>query len=218
MHCVLKQVDLGNIFIIFIYASDSQEKTRQLWKDLTSIGTQKQWQAVSSSGFQCDAKTWRSIAESLYGIWPGMNDFVKCVGDLNLMDHPAMEQFYEWMNKRTVDFQNRKLDQILINEKWIEQAGFYMAEFLEPDLSNHSPMIPLLKAMQNSGPKPFRFFNHRCRNESFIPMIRRIWQTNSSNDPMENLYLDYLMWRRSSEPQASRNWGRVMTSNHYTNK
>lgn len=63
-----------------------------------------------------------------------------------------------------------------------------MAEFLSPGLYDHSPIILRLKVLSNAGPKPFRFYNHWCRNESFISMTRRIWQTSNSTNPMENLY------------------------------
>lgn len=88
--------------------------------------------------------------------------------------------------------QCKKLDRIMINEKWIEHIGYSTAAFLGLGLSDNSPVILQLKALPNLGLEPFRFFNRWCANEAFVPVVRKICQGNISTDSMEDFYAKLL--------------------------
>lgn len=48
-----------------------------------------------------------------------MEDLQSLFIDLHLVDHPATGCFFMWSNRRTKNFQWRKLDRIVVNEAWL---------------------------------------------------------------------------------------------------
>lgn len=50
----------------------------------------------------------------------------------------------------------------------MEDDQLLSALFGDPWLSYHSPMVLKLADVENSGPKPFKFFNHWNKNEEFF--------------------------------------------------
>jgi len=53
-----------------------------------------------------------------------------------------------------------KLDRALCNNKWIDLLPESFVEHRNISSSDHTPMILHLLPLTNTGPMPFRFFNH----------------------------------------------------------
>lgn len=92
-----------------------------------------------------------------------------------------------WSNKRTEGFQKRKLDRVLVNEKWLHEIPTEV-EFLSPRLSDHSSALVTLGKAEVTGPRPFKFFNYWTQRPKYHDLVRRIWSQHFLGNPMQVLY------------------------------
>ncbi|PKI74057.1 hypothetical protein CRG98_005535, partial [Punica granatum] len=51
-----------------------------------------------------------------------MRDFADFLNSTELTDHTSIGCYYTWSNKRQEGFQARKIDRVLINEKWVQNS------------------------------------------------------------------------------------------------
>lgn len=109
----------------------------------------------------------------------GTADFSCLLEDAKMIDHPVSGCFFTWSNRRDTDLQLRKLDRILLNESWFHKPIFSKAHFAKLGISDHSPSILQLTNMENSGPKPFNYFNFWSSNENFLPVLHKVWSCSS---------------------------------------
>lgn len=189
IHCQIDSGAHGLLLTTFIYASNSIDERRQLWDELRNLSNPQnnRW---------CLLGDFNAVKDTNEVLHPGrevqmdrsMEEFRGCLYDLKLMDHPATGCYYTWSNKREEGLQHRKLDRILINESWADASPFSIASFQELRMSNHCPAILMIKEPQNSGPKPFRFFNHWAKQNSFLPLVQKTWETSTGQNPIMVLY------------------------------
>lgn len=63
-----------------------------------------------------------------------MIDLACLLNDLKMLNYPASGCFFTWSNKRIKDFQCRKLDRIVVNDKWIDLLNFSKASYVKPSI------------------------------------------------------------------------------------
>ena len=63
-----------------------------------------------------------------------------------------------------------------------------MVEFLALEVSDHCPAIIHLQHVNESPPKPFRFFNFWTKHLQFLDLVKESWQIPISESPMRALH------------------------------
>jgi len=81
----------------------------------------------------------------------------------------------------------RKLDRVLVNEKWNMTFPLSEARFLPSGMSDHSPMVVKVARNDQNIKKPFRLFDMWMDQEEFMPMVKKVWDQNSGGCPMYQL-------------------------------
>lgn len=69
----------------------------------------------------------------------------------------------------------KKLDRILVNDRWHMDFPHVMATFGSPDFSDHASLSLVLEPQVTRLHKPFRFYKFLLTNANFLPMIGHLW-------------------------------------------
>ena len=81
----------------------------------------------------------------------------------------------------------RKLDRVLVNEKWNMRFPLSEARFLPAGMSDHSPMVVKVTGNVQNIKKPFRFFDMWMDHDEFMPLVKKVWDQHSGGCPMYQL-------------------------------
>lgn len=92
------------------------------------------------------------------------------LGDLNFRGTT-----FTWWNKQKSKLVAKKLDRVLVNDKWLECFPTSLARFQDPDFSDHSYSIVSLQPNSPRKKRPFKFFNFLLQNPDFIATITEEW-------------------------------------------
>ncbi|KAL2225024.1 UNVERIFIED_CONTAM: hypothetical protein Sindi_3031800 [Sesamum indicum] len=93
-------------------------------------------------------------------------------------------EWYTWHNCST-NFRSlwKRLDRILINDRWLARFPSSCYHSLLPRTSDHSPLV-LHGDRQSQTGGMFRFDNYLTHSLEFIPSVQNIWQNTIVGVPM----------------------------------
>ncbi|KAL2252839.1 UNVERIFIED_CONTAM: hypothetical protein Sindi_0078600 [Sesamum indicum] len=154
------------------------------------------WNALENLAIQCADIPWmiggdfnavRDLSEvcgTSGDIRTAMEDFNAAIHNTGLLPLPMQGEWYTWYNHRATP-QNlwKKLDRMLINDRWMARFPNAFYSVLTPRTSDHSPMVLYGDRQQQYGGM-FRFDNYLARSPKFIPSVQNIWQHNIIGTPM----------------------------------
>ncbi|KAL2224648.1 UNVERIFIED_CONTAM: hypothetical protein Sindi_3028900 [Sesamum indicum] len=113
-----------------------------------------------------------------------MEEFNGCIQNAGLLPLPMQGEWYTWHNC-SANPRNlwKRLDRILINDRWMAQflTSFYTSLTLRT--SDHSPLVLNGDSQQQYGGM-FRFDNYLILSSEFIPSVQQVWQHNIIGVPM----------------------------------
>ncbi|KAL2235421.1 UNVERIFIED_CONTAM: hypothetical protein Sindi_1274300 [Sesamum indicum] len=160
------------------------EFRRELWGSLETIATQSVDILWLIGG---DFNTVRDLSEicgASGDIRMAMEEFNGCVQNAGLLPLPMQGEWYTWHNC-SANPRNlwKRLDRLLINDRWMARfpTSFYTS--LTPRTSDHSPLVLNGDSQQQYGDM-FRFDNYLILSPKFIPSVQRIWQHTIIGVPM----------------------------------
>ena len=84
-----------------------------------------------------------------------------------VFDHTFNEPIFTWSNHQEDGFVAKKLDIVLINDKWNLTFARSAMEFLSSEDSDHSPALVKLDQPIWSPLKPFKVFNFWIEIQNF---------------------------------------------------
>ena len=120
-----------------------------------------------------------------------MEEFHECQFNLELVDMPFLGPLFTWINLRNGDqFLPRKLDRSLQNECSLDMFLNAVTEFLNPELSDHYPLIVNLNNSLDPCPKkscPFKFFKFWADHPAFLDLVKDAWNIEVYGTPMYRL-------------------------------
>ncbi|PKI70157.1 hypothetical protein CRG98_009445 [Punica granatum] len=117
-----------------------------------------------------------------------MRDFADFMDSTELTDHSFIGCCFTWSNKRQEGFQARKINRVLVNEKWFREEIASTIEFLPPGLSDHCPAMLKFGEKENAGPRPFKFFHFWTEHSGYMELVERVWLNTQEGSPMDVLY------------------------------
>lgn len=65
------------------------------------------------------------------------SSFLSCIQELEVIDYSSIGPFFTWSNKQVENFIAKKLDRVLVNEKFMNNFPTTVSEVLEPKFSEH---------------------------------------------------------------------------------
>ncbi|XP_071708116.1 uncharacterized protein [Rutidosis leptorrhynchoides] len=107
-----------------------------------------------------------------------MNEFNDCVDKLEVDDIGSTAFHYTW----TISLRNpkcgvlKKLDRILVSEKFLSTFPQAYGRFLPYLISDHSPAVMGVMNGVNSPKKAFRFMNYVAYKDGFLDTVKEEWQ------------------------------------------
>lgn len=104
-----------------------------------------------------------------------MNDLHNCLLSCGLDDLKAYGNAFTWHNNNEVAFISRKLDRVVVNDKWMASFQYSYAHFMSPIVSDHSSMTLCMGKEAVKG-KTFKFFNHWAHFPEFLPLVFHFWK------------------------------------------
>lgn len=167
----------GLSFIISVIYGENTEKDRKcLWEDINKIHDAHHnlpWILIG------DFNTCRYANEKLGGKLLSaskLQDFNDCLHKCGLTDVKSIGYSWSWHNNQLGS--NRifgKLDRAICNSQWINTLPSAYVEYKCTSSSDHTPMLLHLLQMENSGPKPFKFYNHWVTCQGFFETVQQVW-------------------------------------------
>ncbi|KAL2253043.1 UNVERIFIED_CONTAM: hypothetical protein Sindi_0099000 [Sesamum indicum] len=113
-----------------------------------------------------------------------MEEFNVGIQEAGLIPLPMQGEWYTWHNCSTNSRSLwKRLDQILINDRWLARFPSSCYHCLLPRASDHSPLL-LHGDRQNQTGGMFRFDNYLTHSPEFIPSVQNIWQNTIVGVPM----------------------------------
>ena len=117
-----------------------------------------------------------------------MKEFKDAVQKVAVFDHPFTGPLFTWFNHQGEGFLTRKLDRVLINDKWLSFLAQSTVEFLPPGVSDHCPALVRLTQQGCSPPKPFKVFNFWTKHPDFLNTVAQSWKAPLEGYPMVVLH------------------------------
>ena len=104
-----------------------------------------------------------------------MRELGQCFLDAELVDLNFRGTTFTWWNKQKATPIAKKLDRVLVNEKWQECFPNAIAYFQDPDFSDHSCSTVSIQPDLQRKKRPFKFFNYLLQNPTFLPTVTEDW-------------------------------------------
>ncbi|KAF9601082.1 hypothetical protein IFM89_016055 [Coptis chinensis] len=176
-------VKVGNFLLTFVHASSSYGIRRQLWQELSLLGTSGQAWAVIG-----DFNIVTSIAERKGGGTPcisAMDDFNHFIHLNALIDSTTSGFKYSWCNKRWGSIRMlQKIDRMLVNQDLLKGNVGWRSKILKRKLSDHSPIVGWNTCIPKPHNIPFRFRKTWLSHDTLREHLKRL------EEEMDQILLD----------------------------
>ncbi|KAL2240791.1 UNVERIFIED_CONTAM: hypothetical protein Sindi_0720300 [Sesamum indicum] len=164
--------------------------------DVVECDRRELWGALETIATQCVGISWlvggdfnavRDLSEvcgTSGDIRIAMDDFNACIENAGLLPLPMQGEWYTLHNySATPRNLWKRLDRMMINDRWMARflTAFYST--LTPRTSDHSQMVLYGDRQQRFGDM-FRFDNYLTRLPEFIASVQKIWHHNIIGIPM----------------------------------
>ncbi|XP_011078701.1 uncharacterized protein LOC105162405 [Sesamum indicum] len=161
-----------SIAITIIYGANELVERRALWGSMETIAMQCTNIPWLVGG---DFNTVRDLSEicGVSGdIRMAMEDFNTCIQNTGLLPLPMQGEWYTWHNC-SAGPRNlwKRLDRMLINDRWMDRFPTSYYSCLTPRTSDHSPMVLCGNRQQQLGGM-FRFDNYLALSPEFMPSVQ----------------------------------------------
>lgn len=173
------QENVEEFFYTAVYAHNTEQERKELWSDLKNyqnspIIRNQAWIVVGDFNEILDVEE-HSMHDQRSTITSGMHDFQSATHHCNLLDLTSHGPPYTLTNKRTEGLISKKLDRVLVNDKWFQLFPQSYNVFEEGGCSDH--LRSRFHLTETNRPKrPFKFVNAIAELEGFRPLVAQHWQ------------------------------------------
>ncbi|KAF5206108.1 reverse transcriptase, partial [Thalictrum thalictroides] len=183
IHCEVDILPLAKSFhVTVVYASNSKQERKTLWNDLCRLQSSINGPWTILGDFNCVlASTERYGCEPVHP--HDIEEFVDCVNTLGLVDLQYSGAFFTWNKTEGNIRKGSKIDRCLVDVNWSTVFPATVVEFMNPILSDHSPIL-LSWITEHKSPIPFRFSNAWPLHSSFKETVRAYWQVPVQGNPI----------------------------------
>ncbi|XP_070020873.1 uncharacterized protein [Nicotiana sylvestris] len=156
-----------------VYARNKVQERVSLWQDLQLAGGQIQIPWLISGDFNNVFTRDDRLRQPV--ITSEVQYFKQCIDNMQLTPLKTKGCFYTRCNKQNAnDRVYSKIDWAFGNFSWTKSYGHLEVDFLEPGVSNHSPIIVQLWKRRTIPPKPFKLYIVTMEHKDFSPIVERL--------------------------------------------
>ncbi|XP_016495240.2 uncharacterized protein LOC107814346 [Nicotiana tabacum] len=176
------------IMLTAVYARNKVQERASLWHELQILGGQIQIPWFISGNFNNVLTTDDRIGQPV--TTSEVQDFKQYIDNMQLTPLRTKGCFFTWCNKHHAsDRVYSKIDWAFGNISWTQTYGHLEADFLEPGVSDHSPIVIKLWKRRTIYPKPFKLYMLTMDHKDFNPMVNKVWEQQERHDPMALIWL-----------------------------
>ncbi|KAL2252881.1 UNVERIFIED_CONTAM: hypothetical protein Sindi_0082800 [Sesamum indicum] len=175
-----------SIAITVIYGANEMADRRELWGALENIALQCADIPWLVGGDFNAVRDLSEVCGTLRDIRRAMDEFNTCIQNIGLLPLPMQGEWYTWHNcSATPRNLWKRLDRILINDRWMArfQTSFYTS--LTPRTSDHSPLVLYGDSQQQYGGVPMYTVTKKLK--ALKPVFRE--QRRNKGDLSHNVQL-----------------------------
>ncbi|XP_070005789.1 uncharacterized protein [Nicotiana sylvestris] len=164
----------AQIMLIVVYSRNKVQERAILWHDLLQLGGQTQVPWLISGDFNNVLTTTDRLGQLVTA--SEVHEFKQCIDNMQLTPLRTKGYFFTWCNKQNAnDRVYSKIDWAFGNFNWTKDYGHVETNFLEPRVSDHSPIIVQLWKRKTIHPRPFKLYMVTMEHKDFRPMVDRVW-------------------------------------------
>lgn len=179
MTCRVETPPDAPFFFTAIYAGNTVEERSELWVELLNLQHSHSLDSspwLVGGDFNEITHPAEHSATTVTSFTPQMVEFNSCLSQLEIRDLRFHGLRFTWSNKRPEDPIAKKLDRALINEHWLDLHPRSLAQFLAPEISDHTPCCIILDCpLPLAGTKPYKFFNYLTSHPGFLSLVAEFW-------------------------------------------
>ncbi|GAV80743.1 hypothetical protein CFOL_v3_24203 [Cephalotus follicularis] len=156
---------------------------RVLWRDLvTKVGSfaTRSWIIFGDfnvSRFPHEHSGGRPVVSRV------MKEFEECIQACEIEDLRQLSRLFTWSNKggrrgKRNELVTKKLDRVLGNWHCFNTLSHLQAHFLEPGISDHSPVVLQLQEVKSPIGRQFKYLNVWGSYLKFASVVQKAWQAD----------------------------------------
>ncbi|KAL2225757.1 UNVERIFIED_CONTAM: hypothetical protein Sindi_3051500 [Sesamum indicum] len=178
-------MDYGSsVAVTITYGATEVIDRRELWNALESLAIQCVDIPLLIGGDFNAVRDLSEVCGTSGDFRIAIEDFNAAIQNTGLLPLPMQGEWYTWHNHSATPRNLwKRLDSMLINDRWMARFPNTFYSILTPRTSDHSPMVLNGDQQQQYGGM-FRFDNFLARSPEFIPSVQNIWQQNIIGTPM----------------------------------
>lgn len=147
-----------------------------LWDDLKNlvVGVSDPWVVLG------DFNSLLSTADRLGGLpvtAAECADFQAALDVTQLQELQYCGWEYSWCNKQHANLIYTKIDRVFGNLAWFQHYGTDIVEVLNPQSSDHSPLLLSCGSRRYKEQRRFKFLNCVVEHPEYLSAVRRAWDT-----------------------------------------
>ncbi|XP_060212076.1 uncharacterized protein LOC132639653 [Lycium barbarum] len=188
IHCKVEDNNNFNAFLIVIYAKNDAQQRQTLWADLIQLDNSVQGAWLLSGDFN----TLLSSGDRLgFMVLPAeTQEFRDCIDTLQLTPLNSKGWHFTFCNKQQAgDRVYSKIDWAFGNLQWLNSYSQVEADFLNPGMSDHTPILIQYLPQTHTHPKPFKLFSTVMEHPDFTNILDTVWGKNIVGTKMFKLWM-----------------------------
>ncbi|KAL2252015.1 UNVERIFIED_CONTAM: hypothetical protein Sindi_2323800 [Sesamum indicum] len=188
VHCrVTNRADSESLTITVVYGASEMIDRRSLWNTLETLAREQRDDPWLVGGDFNAVREMNEVCRVSGDIRTAMEEFNAAIQEAGLIPLPMQGEWYTWHNCSTSSRSLwKRLDRILINDRWLARFPSSCYHSLLPRTSDLSPLVIHgdMQHHQQTGGGMFRFDNYLTHSPEFIPSVQNIWQHSIIGVPM----------------------------------
>ncbi|KAH0781410.1 hypothetical protein KY290_001008 [Solanum tuberosum] len=158
-----------------------------LWQDIMQITLQHQLPWVVCGDFNNVLSSEDKLGSLV--TQQEIRGFQNAIDHLKLTNIRATGWNFTWCNKQASDKRvYSKIDWAFGNMQWLQQFGHVEAEFLNPSVSDHSPILIKCRHHHNIHPRVFRFYTNVMEHPDFASTLKYAWGESTRECTMRKIW------------------------------
>ena len=101
-----------------------------------------------------------------------------------------------------------RIDRCLVHSFWLSMFPSLTLEYMNPVISDHSPLVWRCSTDETGQDRPFKFFNYMADHSEFLNVVENQWQRSSGVEPMKQVW-DNLYRVKMQIKQVKRDYGKL---------
>ncbi|KAL2224542.1 UNVERIFIED_CONTAM: hypothetical protein Sindi_3021900 [Sesamum indicum] len=185
IHCrVTNMADNESVIITVVYGASEVIDRRNLWTALETLSQQCSDIPWMVGGDFNAVRDLNEVCGISGDIRMATEEFNAGILEAGLIPLPMQGEWFTWHNCSTsMRSLWKRLDRILINDRWLARFPSAYYHSLTPRTSDHSPLVLHGDIQQHNGGM-FRFDNYLAHSPEFIHNVQNIWHHEIVGIPM----------------------------------